>query len=397
MTISAARPRSTPAAGHGDRSDGVQALDRRPGGRVVGLLTTTDHKIIGNLYLATSFGFFLLGGLLALGIRAELAAPGLQVVDNAEQFNQLFTMHGTIMLLLFATPLFAGFANALVPLQIGSPDVAFPAAEHAGLLALRVRRAGRRQRLPDPGRSGCVRLVRLRATVDRGIQPGSGRRPVGVWARAHGIRDDPGCGQLHHDDPHHARARDDDVPYAAIHLDRAGDVGHGLVIFPVLAAAFFALGADRRFGAHIFDAEAGGAMLWQHLFWFFGHPEVYVMALPFFGIISEVVPVFSRKPIFGYKTPDRFDDRDHGSVVAVWAHHMYATGQVLLPFFAIMTMLIAVPTGVKFFNWIGTMWGGSVTLATPMIWAMGFLDHVPVRRDHRGDPGQPGPGLPRLR
>ena len=118
MTISAARPRSTREAVHGDRSEGVQALDRRPGGRVVGLLTTTDHKIIGNLYLATSFGFFLLGGLLALGIRAELAAPGLQVVDNAEQFNQLFTMHGTIMLLLFATPLFAGFANALVPLQI---------------------------------------------------------------------------------------------------------------------------------------------------------------------------------------------------------------------------------------------------------------------------------------
>jgi hypothetical protein len=114
-------------------------------------------------------------------------------------------------------------------------------------------------------------------------------------------------------------------------------------------------------------------MLWQHLFWFFGHPEVYVIALPFFGIISEIFPVFSRKPIFGYKTPGLRDDRDRALSVAVWAHHMYVTGQVLLPFFAIMTMLIAVPTGVKFFNWIGTMWGGSLTFETPMIWALGFL------------------------
>ncbi len=141
----------------------------------------------------------------------------------------------------------------------------------------------------------------------------------------------------------------------------------------MLAAAFFALGADRRFGAHIFDAEAGGAMLWQHLFWFFGHPEVYIIALPFFGIISEVVPVFSRKPLFGYKTMIGSTIAIMALSMAVWAHHMYATGQVLLPFFAIMSMLIAVPTGVKFFNWIGTMWRGSVTLATPMFWAMGFL------------------------
>ena len=146
-----------------------------------------------------------------------------------------------------------------------------------------------------------------------------------------------------------------------------------LLVFPALAAALFALGADRRFGAHVFDPENGGAMLWQHIFWFFGHPEVYIIALPFFGIISEVLPVFSRKPIFGYKTLVYATIAIAALSVSVWAHHMYATGQVLLPFFAIMTMLIAVPTGVKFFNWIGTMWGGKLVIATPMLWALGFL------------------------
>ena len=146
-----------------------------------------------------------------------------------------------------------------------------------------------------------------------------------------------------------------------------------IMAFPILAAALFALGGDRRFGMHIFDPQNNGAMLWQHMFWFFGHPEVYIIALPFFGIISEVLPVFSRKPIFGYKTLVFATIAIAALSASVWAHHMYVTGQVLLPFFSVMTMLIAVPTGVKFFNWIGTMWGGKVVMATPMLWAMGFL------------------------
>ena len=146
-----------------------------------------------------------------------------------------------------------------------------------------------------------------------------------------------------------------------------------LMAFPVLAAALLALGADRTVGAHVFDAANGGALLWQHLFWFFGHPEVYIIALPFFGIISEVLPVFSRKPIFGYKTLIYATIAIAALSVTVWAHHMYVTGSVLLPFFSFMTMLIAVPTGVKIFNWIGTMWRGSVTFETPMMWAIGFL------------------------
>ena len=146
-----------------------------------------------------------------------------------------------------------------------------------------------------------------------------------------------------------------------------------LMAFPPLAAALLALGADRKLGAVVFEPENGGPVLWQHLFWFFGHPEVYILALPFFGIVSEILPVFSRKPIFGYKGLIFATISIAGLSVAVWAHHMYVTGQVALPFFAFMTMLIAVPTGVKFFNWIGTMWRGSLTFETPMLWSLGFL------------------------
>ena len=146
-----------------------------------------------------------------------------------------------------------------------------------------------------------------------------------------------------------------------------------LMAFPPLASALLALGADRRFEANIFDPANGGPVLWQHLFWFFGHPEVYVLALPFFGIASEIIPVFSRKPVFGYKTLVGATIAIAALSVTVWAHHMYTTGAVMLDFFAFMTMLIAVPTGVKFFNWIGTMWRGSLTFETPMLFTLGFL------------------------
>src|SRR5205823_7068680 len=146
-----------------------------------------------------------------------------------------------------------------------------------------------------------------------------------------------------------------------------------LVAFPVLAAALLALEADRKFGAHIFDPANGGPILWQHLFWFFGHPEVYIVALPFFGIISEVIPVFSRKPLFGYKGMIYALIAIAALSGAVWAHHMYATGAVLLAFFSLTTFLIAIPTGIKFVNWIGTMWKGQITFETPMMFACGFL------------------------
>ena len=345
---------------------------RRPGATVVRWVTTTDHKVIGYLYMITSFGFFLIGGLMALVMRAELARPGSQLVTN-EQYNQLFTMHGTIMLLLFATPLFVGFANVIMPVQIGSPDVAFPRLNmfsywlflFGGLIvtagfftpegaasfgwfayaplndAIRSPGAGSDMWIMGLTLSGfgtILSAVNFITTIICMRAPGMTmfRMPIFTW----------------------------NILLTSVLV---------LMAFPVLAAALLALEADRKLGAHIFDAANGGAILWQHLFWFFGHPEVYILALPFFGIITEILPVFSRKPLFGYKTLVFATIAIAGLSMTVWAHHMFVTGAVLLPFFSFMTFLIAVPTGVKFFNWIGTMWRGSLSFDTPMLFALGFL------------------------
>ncbi|TDU74285.1 cytochrome c oxidase subunit 1 [Streptomyces sp. KS 21] len=344
----------------------------RAGSQVLRLLSTTDHKVIGNMYLVTAFGFFLFGGVLALVMRAELARPGLQIV-SAEQYNQLFTLHGTIMMLLFATPTFTGFANAIMPLQIGAPDVAFPRLNAftywvflfggltviSGLLTANGSAAfgwfayaplnGAAYSpgvgadlwvmgLAVSGLSTILGAVNFIATIVCLRAPGMTvfRMPIFTW----------------------------NVLFTSI---------LALLAFPVLTAALLVLEADRKFGAHVFDAAYGGALLWQHLFWFFGHPEVYIVALPFFGIVSEIIPVFSRKPIFGYAALVGATIAITGLSATVWAHHMFATGAVLLPFFSLLSFLIAVPTGVKFFNWIGTMWGGSLSFETPMLWSIGFL------------------------
>ncbi|MEV0175987.1 cytochrome c oxidase subunit I [Streptomyces sp. NPDC050803] len=348
------------------------ARTRQRGRLIVDWLTTTDHKKIGHLYLITSFVFFLVGGVMALLMRAELARPGLQLIDN-QQFNQMFTLHGTIMLLLFATPAFAGFANELMPLQIGSPDVAFPRLNmlsywfylFGGLIVMgsllvpsgpadfgwfAYAPLNSMQRSPGIGGDlwimglalsgfgtilGAVNFI---TTIIGMRAPGMTmfRMPIFVW----------------------------NTLFTSILI---------LMAFPVLAAALLCLEADRRFGSHIFEAANGGALLWQHLFWFFGHPEVYIIALPFFGIVSEIIPVFSRKPMFGYLTLVAATMTITGLSVVVWAHHMFATGAVLLPFFSFMSFLIAVPTGVKFFNWTGTMLKGSLSFETPMLWSTGFL------------------------
>ncbi|MFJ4467767.1 cytochrome c oxidase subunit I [Streptomyces sp. NPDC089424] len=351
----------------------VPAEGRRSRGRiVVDWLTTTDHKKIGHLYLLTSFGFFLIAGALALALRAELARPGLQILSH-EQYNQTFTLHGTIMLLLFATPTFAGFANAIMPLQIGSPDVAFPrlnmfaywlflfgglivlssfltpdGAADFGWTAYTPLSGGERtpqiggdlwiMGLALSGFGTILGAVNFITTIICMRAPGMTmfRMPIFTW----------------------------NVLLTSVLV---------LLAFPVLAAGLLVLEADRKFGAQVFDPENGGALLWQHLFWFFGHPEVYILALPFFGIITEILPVFSRKPIFGYTGLIAATISITGLSVVVWAHHMFATGAVLLPFFSFMSFLIAVPTGVKFFNWAGTMWQGSLSFETPMLWAVGFL------------------------
>ncbi|HLL68563.1 MAG TPA: cytochrome c oxidase subunit I [Micromonosporaceae bacterium] len=342
------------------------------GSAIARILRTTDAKQIGIMYMITSFVFFLLGGFMALLMRAELARPGMQFL-SPEQYNQLFTMHGTIMLLFFATPIVFAFANYIVPLQIGAPDVAFPRLNSFAYW---------------------LYLFGGTMTMLGFLAPG-GAADFGWFAYAplNNLTHSPGVGA--------------DLWIVGLVLSGLGTILGGvnmlttiltlrapgmtmfrmpmftwnivvtsllvLLVFPILAAALLALEADRHLGAHIYDAETGGAMLWQHLFWFFGHPEVYIIALPFFGIVTEIIPVFSRKPIFGYKPLVAATIAIGALSMSVWAHHMFSTGQVLLPFFSFLSFLIAVPTGVKFFNWIGTMWRGQITFETPMLFSLGFL------------------------
>jgi cytochrome c oxidase subunit 1 len=306
-------------------------------------------------------------------IRAQLFAPGLEIVATKEQYNQLFTMHGTIMLLMFATPLFAGFVNVLMPLQIGAPDVAFPRLNalaywffnFGSLIAV----AG----FLTPQGAAAFGWFAYAPLSSQTFSPGLGGN---LWVFGLGLS---GFGTILGAVNFITTIITMRVPGMTMWrmpiFTWNALVTSILVLlaFPVLAAAMLALGSDRVFGSHVYDAANGGAILWQHLFWFFGHPEVYIIALPFFGIVSEIFPVFSRKPIFGYKTLVYATIAIAALSMTVWAHHMYVTGSVLLPFFALMTMLIAVPTGVKIFNWIGTMWRGSVTFDTPLVFALGFL------------------------
>jgi cytochrome c oxidase subunit 1 len=335
-------------------------------------ITSTDHKTIGYLYLFTSFAWFLIGGVLALALRAELARPGMQFLSN-EQYNQIFTMHGTIMLLMFATPLFVGFANVIMPLQIGAADVAFP---RLNMLSYWLYLFGSLMAFGgflSPGGAASFGWTVYAPLSNATYSPGIGSdlwliglAISGVGTILGGVNfittiftmRAPGMTMFR------MSIFSWNVLLTAILV---------LLAFPPLAAALLGLEADRLYGTNLFNPENGGVMLFQHLFWFFGHPEVYILALPFFGIVTEILPVFSRKPIFGYKGLIAATIAIAALSVSVWAHHMFASGQVLLPFFSFMTFLIGVPTGVKFFNWIGTMWRGHVTFETPMLWVMGFL------------------------
>ncbi|MDG3008881.1 cytochrome c oxidase subunit I [Rhodococcus sp. D2-41] len=342
------------------------------GSFVYKLITTTDPKTIGLMYLFTTFSFFLVGGLMALLMRAELARPGQQFLSN-EQYNQLFTMHGTIMLLLFATPVVFAFANYILPLQIGAPDVAFP---RLNALAYWLYLFGGLTVVGGfitPGGAADFGWFAYTPLSDSLHSPGSG---ADLWILGLAVS---GLGTI---------LGAVNMVTTVICLRCPGMTMFRmpiftwnifvtsvliLLVFPVLTAALAALEIDRRFGAHIYDPSNGGVILYQHLFWFFGHPEVYIVALPFFGIVSEVFPVFSRKPCFGY-TGLIYATVSIGALsMAVWAHHMFATGAVLLPFFSAMSYLIAIPTGIKFFNWIGTMWKGHLTFETPMLFAVGFV------------------------
>jgi cytochrome c oxidase subunit I len=352
------------------RPSPVRAVEK--GSRLSNLLRTTDHKTIGLMYMTASFMFFIVGGIMAMMMRAELAQPEMQYL-SPEQYNQLVTMHGTIMLLLFATPLFFAFANLIMPLQIGSPDVAFPRLNafsfwlflFGGLIAS----AG----FLTPGGAadfGWYAYAPLSTAVH---SPGAGASLWFAGLVVGGLGTILGAVNFI---TTIVCLRAPGMTLFRMPIFTWNTLITSLLVlfaFPILTAALMAMLADRNLGSQIFTEANGGPMLWQHLFWFFGHPEVYIIALPFFGIITEVIPVFSRKPLFGYKGMVFATISIAALSVAVWAHHMYATGAVLLPFFSFLTYLIAVPTGIKFFNWIGTMWRGQLTFETPMLFSIGFL------------------------
>ncbi len=369
MTLLEERP--APAAG-----PAPEPAYREPRG-LLRWFTSTDHKSIGIAYMVTAFAFYLLGGVLAMGIRAQLAQPEQELLSN-DTYNQFFTMHGSIMLLLFLGPFAFGMANYIVPLQAGARDMAFPrlnlisywiyacgglvmisgfltsnGAANFGWFAY----APLSNSIHSPGLGGDLWVISLALTGLSGILTAVNILATVATMRAPGM----------------TMFRLPIFTWAMIVVSVLV-----LLAFPVLTSAGAMLFVDRHFGGHIFDANmidgiVGMPILWQHLFWFFGHPEVYILVLPFFGVVTEIFPVFSRRPVFGYRGLVFATIAIGALSVGVWAHHMFVTGAVLLPFFSAVTMLIAVPTGVKFFNWIGSMWGGSIVFKPAMLFAIGFL------------------------
>ncbi|QEC48263.1 cytochrome c oxidase subunit I [Baekduia soli] len=339
----------------------------------VGWVTTTDHKRIGILYLVTAFGFMALGGIEALLMRTQLAQPGNTVL-SPQAYNEVLTMHGTTMVFLVVMPLWAGFANYVVPLQIGARDMAFPkmnafsywmyvaggivfygsvffSPPEAGWTSYTPLSSG--PYIPGNGTDAWIYLIHL-----TGISSILGSLNIMVTIsnmRARGM----GWGRL-----------------PLFCWSMVAQAVMILLTLPVIAGAVTLLLTDRHFGTCFYDPHCGGsALLWQHLFWFFGHPEVYIMILPAFGVISEVLPVFARKPIFGYKAIAASSLGIAFLSMLVWAHHMFATPlpAIALAFFMLTSMLIAIPTGVKILNWIATLFRGSIVFRTPLYFAAGFL------------------------
>jgi len=318
-------------------------------------VTTTNHKDIGSMYLWFSFAMFLVGGVMALVIRAELFQPGLQVVEP-EFFNQMTTLHGLIMVFGAIMPAFVGFANWQIPMMIGAPDMAFPRMNNwsfwllppAGILLM--------GSLLAPGGAGGVGWTMYAPLT---IQQGMGMDMM-IFA-IHILGMSSIMGSIN-------------IITTILNMRAPGMTMMKMPLFvwtwlitayllvasmPVLAGAVTMTLTDRHFGTHFFNAAGGGdPVLYQHIFWFFGHPEVYIIAIPAFGVISEVIPTFSRKPLFGY--PSMVYATASIAILSflVWAHHMYTVGMPVEAqlYYMFATMLIAIPTGVKVFNWVATMW-----------------------------------------
>jgi cytochrome c oxidase subunit 1 len=336
-------------------------------------ITTTDHKRIGIMYMVTTFVFFCLGGVEALLMRLQLGAPNNTLVTPTT-YNQLFTMHGTTMIFLFVVPMMAGIGNYFLPLMIGARDMAYP---RLNALSFWLLLAGGivfyASIFWNPPEAGWTSAVPLASSV---YSPSGGEDAWIYLIHLTGLSSILGAINF----------------YATIANMRARGMSWGrlplfvwalltysvLIIFamPVIAGAVTMLLTDRHFGTHFFDpANGGSALLWQNLFWFFGHPEVYIMVLPGFGIVSEILPVFARKPIFGYKAIA-------ASTIAIaflgfltWAHHMFTAPipEAILIFVMLSSYFIAVPTGVKLLNWIATLWRGTIEFKTPLLFCVGFI------------------------
>src|SRR3954453_8779493 len=337
--------------------------------------TTVDHKRIGILYGVTAFIFFVLGGIEALLIRLQLAQPNGHIL-SADAYNQVFTMHGTTMIFLVVMPLGSAFANYLVPLQIGAADVAFPRLNalsywiflFGGIFLYSSFLLGG---APNGGWVGYAPMTSI-----VGYQPGRGLDFWVIGLLILGIASTAGAANLvvtilNMRAPGMTLLRMPIFTWMSL-------IAQFLTLFaiPVITVALFLVFFDRFFGSHFFDPSFGGdPVLWQHLFWLFGHPEVYILILPAMGMVSEILPVFARKPLFGYPVMV-FSGIAIGFMSwGVWVHHMFAVGlgPVAVSAFSLSTMLIAVPTGVKIFNWLGTMWRGSLRFTTPMLFAIGFI------------------------
>jgi cytochrome c oxidase subunit 1 len=344
-------------------------------GRVMGWITTTDHKRIGILYICTSLVFFGAGGILALLMRAQLAQANEHFITK-QSYNELFTIHGTTMIFLVVVPIFAGFANFLVPLMIGARDVAFPRLNALsywlflfGGVVLYLSFFAKY----GASRSGWYGYPPLSAnmfSLGHGqdlwilslhlLSLGSLLGAINFLATIHNMRA-PGMSWMR-------------IPLFVWSIEIYSALL--VLVLPVLSVGLTLLLLDRQAGTHFFEPQGGGnAILYQHFFWFFGHPEVYVMILPAMGIISEVIPVFSRKPIFGYKAIAFSTVAIGFYSMLVWAHHMFSVGlpNFLNVFFMLSSMVIAVPTGVKIFNWLATTWRGNLIFDTAMLWALGFI------------------------
>src|SRR5712692_10597469 len=349
--------------------------------KILSWIATVDHKKIGVLYGISAFIFFCIGGVEALLLRAQLATPNASVL-NADEYNRLFTMHGTTMVFLVIMPLSAAFFNLMVPLMIGARDVAFPRLNAfsywtflAGGIFLNAsfftrNIFGGELGAPDGGWFGYAPLNLRAFTPGHGMDFWAlGLQILGIASLAGGFNFIVTI--LNMRAPGMSLFRMPVFVWMAL-------VTSFLIIFamPVIAVALFELMFDRLFDANFFNAAKGGTpLLWQHMFWLFGHPEVYILILPAMGMVSEVLPVFSRKPLFGYPFVV-FSGVAIGIMGwGVWAHHMFAVGlgPVANSAFAISTMFIAVPTGVKIFNWIATIWGGQVSFKTPFLFAVGFI------------------------